>query len=84
MSKETKREVRTMEQIEYLYKPTLRPAGFATLPVGLEWDYIEAPSSEPMIAVRRGLPMSRWQFGIIATNRRLTTEEREHFGLAIV
>lgn len=68
--------------IKYLYRPLLRPPGFATLP-GIEWDYVEAPACDATIAVRCGLPLSWHRFGIIATTRRLTDEERERFGLAI-
>jgi hypothetical protein len=72
-----------MENREWLYQPTLRPASFCTLPPGLEWDFVEAPANDAAIAVRRGLPLSRHMFGIIATTRRLTTEERERYGLRI-
>jgi hypothetical protein len=71
-----------IDAIEYLYRPTLRPPSFCTLP-GIEWDYVEAPASDPSIAMRRGLPLSRYQFGIIATTRRLTPDERSHYGLEL-
>ena len=73
----------TLEPIEYLYRPTLRPASSFTLPKGIEWDYLEAPANEPLIAQRRGIPLSRQPFGIIAVNRRLSKEERGQFGLEI-
>ena len=41
------------------------------------------PACDPMIAVRRGLPLSKQMFGIIATTRRLTPEERAEYQLAI-
>jgi len=72
----------TLAPIEYLYRPTLRPASFCTVPEG--WDYVEAPASEPDIAMRRGIPLSKSRYGIIAYNRRLTKEERLHYSLEIV
>jgi hypothetical protein len=30
--------------IEHLYQPLLRPASFATLPSGVKWHYVEAPT----------------------------------------
>ena len=47
------------------------------------WDYVEAPASDPMIAVRRGLPLSRQPFGVIALNRRLTSQERTEYQMEI-
>ena len=62
-----------------LYRPMLRPASFATLPRGLGWDYVEAPTQE--IANRRGLPLSDSPHGVISTDRPLTADEMEHFDL---
>jgi hypothetical protein len=72
-------ETMALAPIEYLYRPLYRPASNFTVPEG--WDYVEAPANEPMIAQRRGLPLSTQPFGIIGYNRRLTREECEHFGL---
>jgi hypothetical protein len=55
----------------------------SSMPSGVEWDYVEAPACDPMIAVRRGLPLSKQMFGIIATSRRLTPAERVRYQLAI-
>jgi hypothetical protein len=55
----------------------------SSMPTGVEWDYVESPACDPMIAVRRGLPLSKQMFGIIATTRRLTPEERAEYQLAI-
>ena len=63
-----------LEPIEYLYRPTLRPPSFCTVPEG--WDYVEMPSDLAYAALRRGLPVSSNRFGIIAYTRRLTKEER--------
>jgi len=65
----------------YKYRSLYRPPHFAALPKGLVWDYVEAPAIDPMIAVRRGLPLSRHRFGVIATERMLTPEELESFDL---
>lgn len=62
----------------HLYKPLWRPVTFATIPRGLAWDYVEAPDAN--VAVRRGLPLSKHLFGIIKTNRLLTTEEQNDYG----
>jgi hypothetical protein len=74
----------TVEPVEYLYRPMYRDAYVSAFPSDVKWDYVEAPAGDPMIAVRRGLPLSRHQFGIIATNRRLTSAEREEFQMQIV
>ena len=65
-----------LEPIEYLYRPLMRPPSSSTVPEG--WDYVEAPFE---IAVLRGLPVSKYQFGIIAYSRRLTKFEMKQFGL---
>ena len=69
-----KRDTQVLAPIEYLYRPLYRPAHFAGLPKG--WDYVEAPACEPDIAVRRGLPLSRQTYGIIAYTRPLTKQEQ--------
>ena len=73
----------TVEPIEYLYRPMYRDAYASAFPSDVKWDYVEAPASDPMISIRRGLPPSRHQFGIIATNRRLTPQERNEFQMEI-
>lgn len=61
------------------YKPLLRPASFATLPAGMQWEYVEMP---PDIAHNRpDLPRSAHRHGVISTARPLTADEREHFDL---
>ena len=75
----------TYAPIEYLYRPLYRPAHqLGALPRDLKWDYREAPALEPMIAVRRGLPLARQPHGIIACERMLTAEERADYGLEVV
>ena len=74
---------RELSEIEYLYRPIYRPAHGTCFPKDLTWDYVEAPSLEPMIAVRRGLPLSRHAHGIIATSRRLSERERAEYGMEV-
>jgi len=59
------------------YKPTLRPAGYATLPTGIKWHYTEAPDYLP----KAPAPRSRHPHGIIETDRDLTAEECATFDL---
>jgi hypothetical protein len=73
-----------LSEIEYLYRPIYRPAHATRFTSDISWDYVEAPKLEPMIAVRRGLPLSRHNYGIIAMNRQLTSKEREEYGLELV
>lgn len=72
-----------LSEIEYLYRPIYRPAHNTSFPKDMTWDYVEAPSLEPMIAVRRSLPLSRYTHGIIATSRRLTERERAEYGMEV-
>lgn len=64
----------------FKYRPLLRPAGFATLPSGLRWEYVEVPS---YITKRPDLPISRHPHGIISTDRKLTDAECERFDLRV-
>lgn len=64
----------------HLYRPLYRPPGFATLPPGIAWDYVEVPSS--LAFYRPELPVSRYIYGIIKTDRQLTKSERNTFDLA--
>lgn len=73
-----------LEAIEYLYRPMYRPVHFSAMPKDVQWDYVEAPACDPMISIRRHLPLSRHQFGIITCNRRLTENERKEYELEIV
>jgi hypothetical protein len=63
----------------YFYKPLLRPASFATLPPGVQWEFFEVPAD---IAHRRpDLPRSDHRHGVIAIDRPLTEDECERFSL---
>ena len=66
--------------IGHLYRPILRPASFATLPSGVKWCYVEAPTMYGLYA-GSDLPRSRHLFGVIATDRALTAQEAAHFDL---
>jgi hypothetical protein len=62
-----------------VYRPELRPVSFATMPAGVKWEFIEAPWD--LAHVRADLPRSSNRHGLISTDRPLTDEEREQFGL---
>jgi hypothetical protein len=55
------------------YRPLYRPAGFATLPSGLKWNFVEVPLY--YAASRPDLPVSRHTHGVIETTRDLTEAE---------
>jgi hypothetical protein len=65
---------------QYRYIPLLRPAGFATLPPGVKWEYVEAPV-RPGLADRPDLPTSVNLYGMISTDRKLTHDEMVRFDL---
>jgi hypothetical protein len=57
----------------------IRPASMVSLPVGIKWEFVEAPHD--IAHLRADLPVSANRHGVIATDRPLTMEEREHFSL---
>lgn len=62
------------------YRMIYRPASTFTLPRGLRWDYVETPKNDTGIQQRRGeLPVSQHPFGVIETDRPLTTDELASF-----
>ena len=63
----------------YLYRPMLRPAGFATMPAGLKWDYVEVPRE--IAHLRQNLPVSAHRYGVIVCERELTEKECRNFDL---
>lgn len=63
----------------FLYRPVFRPPGFATLPQGVGWDYVEVPPN--LSFYRPELPVSRYTYGIIRTDRQLTERERDTYQL---
>lgn len=62
------------------YRPKYRPAGFATLPRDVSWEYVERPTMHGLCN-RNDLPRSSFTFGIIKTDRKLTQDEMETFEL---
>ena len=64
----------------HYYRPLLRPAGFATMPPGLKWDYVEVPRE--IAHLRPSLPVSAHRHGIIACERELTEDECQRYDLA--
>jgi len=73
----TRRLKREVHHMTKKYIPLLRPASFSTLPQGLEWTYVEAPS---YVTKRPDLPRSSHAHGVIEC-RELTIEEQERFDL---
>ena len=67
------------EPAQYLYRPLLRPAGFATMPAGLKWNYVEVPRD--IAHLRPNLPVSAHRYGVIACDRELTEKERRNFDI---
>jgi hypothetical protein len=78
-AQDREREAAMQEPETFLYIPYLRPVSFCTIPKELVWDYVEAP--DITVAMRRGLPISEHRFGVISTDRQLTKEECEHYGM---
>ena len=66
--------------MSFRYTPQLRPAGFATLPSGLSWHYVQAPTMHGLY-MRDDLPTSRYRYGVIETDRELTAHEIFTFDL---
>lgn len=68
--------------MKYRYRPLLRLPGFATLPPGVVWEYVQMPPD--LAHLRPELPRSEHRFGIIATHRALSAEECEQYSLEAV
>lgn len=73
-------EVMDME-LTNRYRPMIRPASMVALPVGVKWEFVEAPRD--IAHMRPDLPVSDSRYGVIATDRPLTMDEREHFSLRV-
>jgi hypothetical protein len=63
------------------YRPMIRPASMVTLPAGIRWEFVEAPYD--LAHMRPDLPVSANRYGVIATDRSLTMDEREAFSLKV-
>lgn len=46
------------------YRMMYRPPGFATLPSGVKWSWVELPPDHPNPQRFPELPVSKWQFGV--------------------
>ena len=66
------------------YRPLRRPATFSALPEGIKWNYVETPAMPLFARELPGIPQSRYQFGVIATDRPLTAVECDHFDLRAI
>lgn len=66
----------------FRYRTLYRPAGFATLPAGLSWRFVEAPLGEYWAP--HTIPTSRYRYGVIETDRELTFEELHTYQIARV
>jgi hypothetical protein len=74
-----KRPRPSRQKTEYFYAPLLRPASYATLPRGLQWDYVEAPKDTRID--RPDLPVSKRTHGVIRTAKPLTLDVCRRFSL---
>ena len=63
------------------YAMKYRPAGFASLPRDIRWDYVAMPTMFGLCG-RRDLPTCRHTFGLIQTDRPLTQAEMDTFEIA--
>lgn len=61
------------------YRPTIRPASMVTLPSGVKWEFSQAPWD--IAHIRTDIPRCDSRYGLIVTDRQLTTEECEQFSL---
>jgi hypothetical protein len=61
------------------YRHLLRPASTFTLPPGVKWEFVEAPHEG---VNRPDLKVSAHKYGVIQTDRRLTSDECDHFDIA--
>lgn len=66
------------------YTMRYRPAGFATLPHGLRWEYVEAPARWDCGVRRPDLPMSKHPFGVFTADRELTQDELRSYEIDIL
>jgi hypothetical protein len=68
------------------YRMLYRPAGYATLPRGVKWEFVEAPALPGLLHWRMYavLPPSRHLYGVIETDRPLTQQELNDYQLEAV
>lgn len=66
------------------YRMKYRPAGFASLPSGLFWEWVELPHDHPNPAAFPHLKRSEWRFGVFVTpDRPLTADELKAFEIEV-
>lgn len=65
------------------YRLLYRPPSFATLPRA-GWTLIERPNPRHGFNGREDLPVSRFEFGVVAFDRELTADEIAAFELEVV
>lgn len=63
------------------YRMLYRPAGFATLPKGIQWEFVEVPPGHPN---PYRLEISAFPFGLFRTDRPLTADELTTFEIVEV
>ena len=61
------------------YRTTLRPPAFGGLPPGVGWKYIEVPPDGTRYSDK--LPVSKYPYGVIETDRPLTFAELQHYDI---
>lgn len=66
------------------YTMRYRPAGFATLPSNLHWEYVEAPARFDVGVRRPDLPISKHPFGVFTADRILTADELRSYEIDVV
>jgi len=65
----------------HLYRPTA-PIKFASLPEGVRWKWIESPRA--LAPNMLGLPPSKHEFGVIATDKEIGHYERNKANLELL
>ncbi len=66
---------------KYRYILTARPARFTTLPLGLQWRYVEMPARISFRFLGGNLPISSHPYGVIEVDRELSLGEMQTFEL---
>ncbi len=75
-------EIKKITDERFHYEVLLRPASFASLPLGVNWDYVEVPIELAGKFIDK--PIAKNRHGIISTSRKLTVEELSAFDLRAI
>ena len=67
-----------------IVRTTIRPPMFGGMPPLVEWWWVEAPASLPLLTQLQGLPVSKFRYGIIETGRDLTPDELDRYSIEVV